>query len=318
VHVLNLPKLSPANIGHILNVQKRLMSIIEQKGIDILHTDGPRNTIYAGISGRLKRKPVVWHVRTSDRDPYDGLLYALASKLILVADALKARFSFKNQLAKCVTIHNGVDVDFYCPNGDGESDRSPLGLQSEDFIILVVARIEELKGQHLLIKACGRLKHKYPHLRILFAGKINDQSYLRRCIQFAEDEGIKEKVRFLGQVKDVRGLLRLSDICVLPSTRSEAFPRTILEAMATAKPVIATDVGGVREAIENSACGFIVPPESSSALARKIALLVEKDDLRRQIGSEARKRALERFGIQANVARTVQTYMEIIQTKKCN
>ena len=96
VHVLNLPKFSPANMGTIVKVQKRLLSIIERKGIDILHTDGPRNTFYAGIVAKIKNIALIWHVRVSNQDRYDRILTKLSSRIILVADALRARFKINN------------------------------------------------------------------------------------------------------------------------------------------------------------------------------------------------------------------------------
>ena len=98
-----------------------------------LHTDGPRNTLYAAMIGRLRRSPVVWHVRSSSRDPYDRLLCLLPSKIILVADALESRFPSRSQRGKCVTIHNGVDLQRFAPAMD--SPPSPDGLDTRSVLV---------------------------------------------------------------------------------------------------------------------------------------------------------------------------------------
>ena len=108
-------------------------------------------------------------------------------------------------------------------------------------------------------------------------------------------------------------LLQDTDIFVLPSIKGEAFPRSVLEAMSSGIPVVATDCGGTREAVENDVCGFLVQPQDSTEMARRIAILSEDSALRSRMGRAGRKIAVERFGIERNVARTVEVYREIIQ-----
>ena len=108
-------------------------------------------------------------------------------------------------------------------------------------------------------------------------------------------------------------LLQDTDIFVLPSIEGEAFPRSVLEAMSSGIPVVATDCGGTREAVENDVCGFLVQPQDSTEMARRIAILSEDSALRSRMGRAGRKIAVERFGIERNVARTVEVYREIIQ-----
>jgi glycosyltransferase involved in cell wall biosynthesis len=315
VHVLNLPKVAPGQLGQVMAALRRLSALVDEEGVDLLHTDGPRNTFYAGVVGRLKRRPVVWHVRSSTADRYDRLLSLLCSKIILVANCLTRRFQFPRQSQNLITIHNGVDVNHFAPGSARQVSIQGFRFRPDDIIITVSARVERQKGQRYLIEACSQLRHLLPRLHILCAGDIVEQAYYQSCIQRACELGVIDNVHFLGHVENIRQLLQDTDIFVLPSIKGEAFPRSVLEAMSSGIPVVATDCGGTREAVENDVCGFLVQPQDSTEMARRIAILSEDSALRSRMGRAGRKIAVERFGIERNVARTVEVYREIIQAK---
>jgi glycosyltransferase involved in cell wall biosynthesis len=312
---LDLPPVRPANIGRIIRALWKLWSVTEQYHIDLLHSDGPRNTLYAGLIARLKRRPLVWHVRSFESDPYDRMLCWVSSKVILVADALAERFPAKAQKAKCVTIYNGVDLQRFVPASDPRTGPATPMFEEPCLVVCHTGRVEPQKGQKKLIEACGRLRYRVPQLRIVFAGAITDEDYLQECYQYASRLGVRERIRFIGQQADVRGLLHASDIFVLPSIRGEAFSRSMLEAMASGKPVIATACGGAAEALVDGHSGFIVPSEDSGALAEKIALLATHSELRNGMGQAARNRAEALFGIETNVERTMEIYQELLRCR---
>jgi glycosyltransferase involved in cell wall biosynthesis len=279
--------------------------------IDIIHTDGPRNTFYAGIVAKLKRIPLIWHVRASNQDRFDRLLYNLSSKIILVADALRSRFITNGNDKKFVTIHNGVDLSKFRPKEPEKYVREKYYIGNNEILISVTARIERLKGQKYLIEACGKIKKKIKDFHILLAGEIVDFSYLRECQDKADEFGIKDRVIFAGQLENVSQILNASDIFVLPSL-FEAFPRSVIEAMATGKPVIATNVGGCSEAFEDKISGFLVPARASGALADKILLLAKNRNLREKIGNEARYRVEKMFEIGDKVKQIEKLYYEVL------
>ena len=175
VHVLNLPKVAMASLRHMAAGLRRLSALIDRERVDILHTDGPRNTFYAGAIGRLKRKPVVWHVRAAARDSYDRLLCRMCSKLILVADSLRDRFRFLADPLKLVTIHNGVDLDRFRPEASGSMAANP-GAKIPEVIIATVGRVEEQKGLLSLLQACRGLKRSGQPFKVRVAGEITDRS----------------------------------------------------------------------------------------------------------------------------------------------
>ena len=315
VHFINLARISPSNIFKIIQAERRLLSLMDQERVDILHTDGPRNTLYAGLAGRLKGKPVLWHVRSCTADPYDRLLSLLCSKIILVANCLARRFQFPGQNEKLITIHNGVDANYFIPGPARRDSFQGLRFRPDDILLTVSARVEEQKGQRYLIEAYSQLRHLLPRLHMLCAGKIVEPEYHQACIQRACELGVTDNVHFLGHVEDIRQLLQDTDIFVLPSIEGEAFPRSVLEAMSSSIPVVVTDCGGTLEAVENDVCGFVVQPRNSTELARCIAILSEDSGLRDRMGRAGRKIVADRFEIERNVARTIGVYREIIQAR---
>lgn len=293
---------------------RNLLKIINHYDIELIHTDGPRNTFYAGLTARLKRLPVVYHIRDANRDRYDCILYRLSTRIILVAQALRTRFDWVSRNDKFVTIYNGVDLTKTGSQSSSSQIKSKRGLADYPLKIVSTGRIEPKKGQKGLIEACGRLKERINFCLIL-AGEVVDREYAKACENTALEYGIRDCLTFTGYKEDIDGILQDADIFVLPST-GEAFSRAIIEAMAASRPVVATDVGGTKEAIEDGVSGFIVPPSDSAALAGRILTLATDEKLRQKFGAEARKRVEDLFTIEKNIEKTVKMYEELLGGKK--
>jgi glycosyltransferase involved in cell wall biosynthesis len=309
VTVLNLPRVLNINITQNVTALYKLLRLCSEQKIDIIHTDGPRNTFYAGIVARIKRIPLIWHVRVSDHDRYDRLLYLLSSKIILVANALRTRFDWVGS-SKFITIYNGVDLSEPRPEKSVPSVREQYGIDRKTLLIAAIARIEPLKGQRYLIEACGRLRDNLD-VCVLLIGDIVDSGYRDECKTLARELGIENLLIFVGYQNNIDQFLSEIDLFVLPSL-SEAFPRSVIEAMGAGKPVIVTDVGGCSEAVEDKVSGFVVPARDSKALADVIHKLCKDSKLKSKLGQAARVRAEKMFGIVKNVKQTEQVYLNIL------
>jgi len=311
VTVLKLPSVLDINITQNITALYKLLRLCSEQKIDIIHTDGPRNTFYGGIVAKIKRIPLIWHVRVSDRDRYDRLLYFLSSKIVLVANALRTRFDWVGSSGKFTTIYNGVDLSDPHLGKFVPSVREQYGIDRKTLLIGAIARIESLKGQRYLIEACGRLKDKLDDVCVLLIGDIVDSGYCNECKALARELGIENRLIFAGYQNDIDQFLSEIDLFVLPSL-SEAFPRSVIEAMGAGKPVVVTDVGGCSEAVEDKVSGFVVPARDSKALADAIHKLCEDSKLRSKFGQAARVRAEKMFGIVKNVKQTEQVYLNIL------
>jgi glycosyltransferase involved in cell wall biosynthesis len=176
--------------------------------------------------------------------------------------------------------------------------------------ILFVGRIHPTKGIHTLLKACLEINKT---IELNIAGPIADDNYFSQLRALLTDKSDKLKVNFLGKVSRQELLLAYSeaDIFVLPSS-SETFPIVLLEAMASALPIVATNVGGIPEVLTNNYNGFVVNPNDSFNLSKKLKQLLNDANLRNLMGERNRKLLLTKFDLRKNYAMIEALYKELV------
>ena len=315
VFVLDLPKVIDFRLAKAFKGIYKLMTLIKKLKIDLIHTDGPRNTFYAGLISKFLRIPLIWHIRASNSDPFDRLLIRSCDKLVLVADALRKRFHGLIDDTKIVTIYNGIDLFEFIPHEKPSKIQTVQGIKKEYLIIGTVGRVEESKGQEILIEACGMLDRKFKEFCILIIGETTDLKYKQKCQKRAESLGIGDRIVFTGYQKNINNILADIDILVFPSIDFDAFPRSIIEAMGCSLPVITTDIGGCAEAIEDGISGFVIPCKDPKSIAEKLFILVNDNELRLKMGKASRLRAERMFSIEANVRKTQQVYRQVLSAR---
>lgn len=196
---------------------------------------------------------------------------------------------------RIVTIPNGIDVDSFSVKINRNRKLHELGLNSNLKIVGTVCRLHEpKKGIKTLLEATKKLQREID-FQLLIIGTGKDESKLRQMAQAAEIN-----VSFLGERKDVKEILQVMDIFVLASLY-EGFPVVVLEAMAVGLPIVASRVGGLKEAISDGKTGFLVEPGNSSILADRIRELLLKDATRKKFGEAAFIRVKENFPLEKTV-----------------
>jgi len=192
-------------------------------------------------------------------------------------------------------IYNGVDTTRFRPASDRTKLREAFKLDTNAFIMICVANLIPYKGHADLFEALARITAQLPRAwRLLCVGRR--ENYGVELESLAESLGISAQIDFLGECADVSFLLQTADIGILPS--HEGMSNVILEAMATALPMIATNVGGNAEAIVNAESGIIVPPRDISMLAEAILFLARDAQSRVRLGKAGRERAVAHFGLE--------------------
>lgn len=300
------------NIGRIrhmnLFVVLKLISIIKKHGINIVHTDSTTETFYAGIAVQIMRIPLVWHIRVSESAGHlDRLLSLLSDRLILVAKALSSRFKWLEGSSKLAVVHNAVDLEEFDSFTSRSSIRKEFGIRDSEIVLVCIGRIEERKGQEYLVNA---MKH-VDNARLVIIGKKNEV-YFKKLKEITEEYGLSDRIIFTGHRKDIPSILREIDIMVMP-TFTEGFSRVILEAMATGKPVIATDVGGTPEAVIDGVTGYIVPTRDSLALTNRINELVNDGKKREEMGRAGRTRVEEKFSMKDCIKKVEGIYSGLLR-----
>lgn len=211
-------------------------------------------------------------------------------------------------------IYNGVDLQHFnsrrVQSTTSELKKS-LGIAPDSLILGNIGRLTEQKGQDVLLQATRLLVHSGKNLQVVIVGGGPRRQDLDNL---AENLGLRGSVLFLGPRSDIPQLLSLFDIFVLPS-RWEGFPNVVLEAMAMAKPVVATDVAGVSELVEHGVTGLLVEAEKPEALAQDLLRLMDNPGLAAQMGAAGRQRVERQFSVERMVAKTTALYDDLLRQK---
>jgi len=245
----------------------------------------------------------------------DKILACRTDMFIAVSEAVRDYCNKRIgiSLKRIIVIPNAIEVEKFQNNGHNEYLYNELNINENDFILSCIARLTEQKGQRYLLQSISRLRYKFPNLRVLFAGEGEDKEILEKM---AQELGIIDNVRFLGQRQDISEILYLSDGVVLPSLY-EGLPMCLVEAMAVGKPVIATAVGGTPEVVYDKETGFLIPPTDINALTDAIEKLMNLPDKGEGMGRKAARMVRDRFSIDIVARKTEYLFHALVNDKKC-
>jgi len=296
----------------------RLQRLVEEENVEILHTHDSQDS-WAGAFLKKRMRRELRLVRTRHNSfpvPYSFLnrwLYSQLDALILTADALREIFSpfIEGGIIgedKLTVIHSAVDMDRFS-RACGGKVQEELGIGEDEKIVIVASRISHSKGIDVLLKAAKLVAEKFPGVHFLILGEGEEKD---RFISMAEQLGLGGIVHFLGFRENVEDFIAASSLLVLPSRGCDASPGAVKEAMAAGKPCVATDVGGVREIVEDGVTGFVVPPEDEGALANAILRLLEDEELAEKFGRLGAQRVAEKFSTKALVEATLKLYRKVV------
>jgi len=212
---------------------------------------------------------------------------------------LKEKIKVKRPLSQ---IYNGIDTRTFAPDGSKNRNRSKFGLAEKDIVIGVVGRLDPIKNHAVLFKSFEQLNIENPDAKLLVVGDGPERKSLERLAGSG--------VHFWGNRTDVPDILRTMDIFTLPSI-NEGISNTILEAMATGLPVVATNVGGNSEIIDDGKTGQLVPSDDAAALAAALSVYINSPELRASHGSQGRVRAKKLFSVDKMVSEYESVYRRV-------
>jgi len=209
---------------------------------------------------------------------------------------------------KIVVIRNGRDLTSLLPPKPQESAkaRAELGLSNEQTVLLL-GRLAKEKGHALLLDALKILGSRRPSLIAMFAGIGPLEAELKAICKAA---GLTDQVRFLGYRTDLQRLLAAADLVVLPSI-SEGLPLAAVEALAAARPIVATDTGGIPEVILNGQTGLLIPPYDSAALAEAMHRVLNDAALALRLGTNGRLFVEQHFDVRVQIEDTMALYRDL-------
>jgi glycosyltransferase involved in cell wall biosynthesis len=287
-----------------------IIDVIRQESPDLVHAHTSKAGLLARLAARRTGTPAVFTAHTwSFADgistgqrllaiPFERFAAALGGKIISVSQANKD-MALRKAIAgpdSVVRIWNGVpDVPMRADPGSG----SPLTM-------VMIARFVPQKDHLLLIEALSRIDGYW---RLLLVG---DGPLRRGAEEAVSKAGLRDRVECLGDRSDVAGLLAAADLCVL-ATRWEGLPLCILEAMRAGLPVVATDVGGVSEAVTDGVTGYLTRPGDVQQMRNRIAELLASRTLLQSMGAAARARYEKDFDVHKMARATCALYREVMK-----
>ena len=338
-----VPELESAGIRHIslasstrginpladLKASAELWQILRKERFDVLHTHNPKPGLYGRVLGRLAGVPVVVNtvhgLYATPDDPRwkRGIVYgleAVASRFSdaeLVQSAEDVELLGRLRIIPRVKLHhlgNGIDLARFDPSRFDRTKRAEirqeLGVGVDQILIGSVGRLVVEKGYPELFEAVGRLSDRY----MLVCIGPEDPEKADALPPSLVDQAKESGVQFLGMRNDVDRLYAAMDLFVLASHR-EGFPRSAMEAAAMGLPIVATNIRGCREVVEDGVNGLLVPVRQPEALHTAILELGGDAGLRRRLGIRGRAVAAERFDGSKVVDMVMETYRSVAGQK---
>jgi N,N'-diacetylbacillosaminyl-diphospho-undecaprenol alpha-1,3-N-acetylgalactosaminyltransferase len=304
------------NIFKEINTIKNIKEVINKIDPDILHTFMHKPNIYGNL---------IFHKNTINTVTGLGSFFIhndFKSKIVKKIIELGYKITTKN--TKRVIFQNSDDLNYFVnkniivkekvvlikssgidinkwKNENINFKKETLGIFDDKPIVLMIARVIKDKGVKEYIKAAESLKDKAHFLYVGDIDKGNKNAFMPDW----------KNVKYLGFRRDIKELISICDIFILPSYR-EGVPRTLLEAASMSKPIITTDAPGCREVVEDNKNGFLVPIKDYKTLVQKLEILIDNPDLREKFGENSRIKAEKEFDIKIIVDKYLKIYEEIL------
>ena len=311
--------------------QLRFAAALRRSRTQIMHSYNFYANVFSIPAARFAGVPcVVASIRdmgaymTPAQKRVQKFMCRFADRVVVNADAIRRWLieqGYKDE--KISVIRNGLDLSRYGARTYGAALRREFWIPPHVPLVVMLSRLNPQKGIEYFLEAAAIVRQRCPKAHFLIVGEafINtdgvfrpDQDYRKTLQDKAVRLGISDHTRFTGMRSDVPEILSAAAVSVLPSF-SEGISNTLLESMAAGVPVVATNVGGTPEIIEDGKHGLLVPPGDAGALADSICTLLENPLLAARLSSQARKRVEAEFSFDNMVRETEGLYAELLEQK---
>jgi len=313
----------PLNNFYDVNALRQLnkfQKYLRRNQIEILQTHDFYTNVFGMAAGFLAKVPVriaarrdTGGIRTATQLKVERYAYRLAHAVVANAASIQSQLAEAGlDEKKIVVIPNAVDLTRF---RDGDSGRDQiceslkLPKDAAGFVTIVANMRFAVKDHPSFLRAACIVHESFPRVAFLLAGEGDLRESL---LALTRELGLSECVYFLGRCESIAELHAISDVCVLSST-AEGMPNVILEYMAAAKPVVATDVGGVREIVTSGESGFLVQAGDYSSLAEQVKALLRNPEVAVTMGNRGRNVVEKKFSLQAQLNRTEALYLDLLR-----
>jgi glycosyltransferase involved in cell wall biosynthesis len=303
---------------------RALYGILRREKPDIFHINLPSTYDAAGglvavIAKMARVGSIVFteHLPSSGRSlrmyPMKKTSLLLADRVIAICEATREGLIREHgaKPEKTVTIHNGVEIDDLQGKDEMRAIRQELRIDESSPLLAVIGELSPRKGHIYLLNSLVKILKKKPDVNLAIVG---EGELLQFLTEISRKYGIERNVKFLGRRKDVRRIVAAIDALILPSFY-EGIPYVVLEAMANGKPIVATSLAGVGEAVRDGKTGFLVPPRDIDGLSEAILKILDDRGMAEKMGELARSTIIDKFSLKQSVAKTEELYLDVLNSK---
>ena len=292
----------------------KIFLLIRKERIKVVHTHLVHATVAGRIAAKLAgvrsivttRHYAYYHKRRGLVNWMERKSATLNGRFVAVSDAVREYMQSREKYRpeKIMVIHNAVEPGLFHPAGGQDDPRK------NSLLIGSVGRLHSSKGYDTLLKSMPEVIKEFPQAKLVIAGNGTEKDSLEGI---RDQLGLSDKVTFLGikTPEEIRALLRGISLFVMASNY-EGFGLAAVEAMASGIPVVATNVGGLLEIVEEGKTGFLVPPDEPLALAHRIICLLKNRNLRVEMGRAGRKRVETFFSLDNMIAKLETMYRDLL------
>jgi glycosyltransferase involved in cell wall biosynthesis len=282
---------------------RRLARLVDDNRIDVIHMHHGKDLALAAFAKYFsKSKPSIVYTRQmqitrSKDDFYHNFLYKQMDLMLTITKRLEAdaKQFICRYPEKIKTLYYGVSApEHFLSKDERTRQRMEAGFKHDDFIVGLIGRLEQSKGQHLLISAIACAKGKSSNIHALIVGHEMNQGYRNTLKQLAADEGIAKNIIFMDFVPNPQRLMQLCD-CIVLATYEETFGLVLPEAMRAGVAVIGSNSGGVPEIIKHGETGLLFDTGDANSLCEQIMLFAKDPEKRSEIAANGKQDADSRF-----------------------
>lgn len=291
---------------------RRLARILREEQVVCVHTNSLKSAFYGAVASKMAGIPLIWHIRDHIGAPY--LKPAVARVIRFLSRVLPNGViaNSNSTLAALQLPKSKKTLVVYSSFAKVVSQAALAIKPRKTFTVLLVGRLAEWKGQHILLEAA---KSFLPdaHVRFWLAGDalFGEEAYKQQLMDQIRENKL-DNVTLLGHVDDIQGLMQQADLLVHTSITPEPFGQVIVEGMAAGLPVIASNEGGPTEIVVHNETGLLITPKDPDLLAMSIRHLLEHPAERQSMGEKGRKRVQEHFVIERTVTQITRYYEGLI------
>jgi glycosyltransferase involved in cell wall biosynthesis len=312
------------NVGRAGRALCRLRALIRRERVGVIFCNGTTANFVGATLAAMTGIPAVWHVFYTSVAPVIAPLHARLARLEAVRAILcvsdPTRRLFDRNEAKVRIVHDAIDTRDFDPDRVDKRLRAELGVRPDTVVIASQGRIVPRKGYFELTRAVQlatqRMSpHERDRVRVVVFGDTPEDTrcnHLEECRALVGQLGISDVMSFVGYRADIRCFIADADIVSVPSVYEDPLPRSVLEAMALGRPVVAFGVGGIPEMVEDGTTGLLADgrPPDVDGLANHLLTYVRRPDLRAAHGAAGRERAVREFDSAAHGRRIQQELID--------